>query len=247
MHKHSCGAWSQVNFWRNKKDNILLWPSSWMECKTLAGPHGYTLSAKGEVHFLHSVWKHINGSLCVVGITSGCLVRTLLWYSGEGVEKDAESRMFSISTKTVLNISSDTVWAPNVVPRAVLTDDTSLSQDPPKWGALGGLKQYLICSAANCSQRAGSRALKASCNSLLPPSKLVPWSNKSWKGFPLWVMKCQSDMRNKSASILVRVQVNCTGGKAFVKNAPPLVHLTTHFDGHGAKAVHTSWVKGRSK
>ena len=112
--------------------------------------------------------------------------------------------MLSTSIKMVLNTTPDTVWAPNVMRRAVFVDHTSLSQNPPKWVALGGLEQNRICSVASWSRRAGSRALNALWSSLLPPWKLVPWSNKSSKGFPLRAMKCQSDIKKESASILAR-------------------------------------------
>lgn len=111
--------------------------------------------------------------------------------------------MPSISIRTSLL----TICEPRVAVRAALIDLISRCQEPPKWGALGGLKQNLIWYSASWAWREGWRAWKAACNSLSPPLKLVPRSECSSAGFPRRDINLLKAIRKESVLMLDSISI----------------------------------------
>ncbi len=101
-------------------------------------------------------------------------------------------------------------------------DLISLSQEPPKCGALGGLKMNLIWCSAKWVCREGCMSLTASWSSRWPPLKLVPWSDSNSAGLPLREINRLKAIRNESVSRLVKTSM-CTA--LVVKHLNTISHL----------------------
>lgn len=98
-----------------------------------------------------------------------------------------ELRIPSTSMGTVRTTPSDTTWPCRTTWRAALTDP--ISQALQKWGACGGSKWKGLFTLFSFSWTVNLREEKASCSSLFPPLKFVPWSPISSNGFPCCKMK----------------------------------------------------------
>ncbi len=129
-----------------------------------------------------------------------------VWGSRSLMSSDVvvSGRLFKIASTshiTVERLSSSRVCCLVMISKNRFNDLISLSQTPLKWAAAGGLTVHFTpFSCKACSILCGSNDPRASLNSLLADTKLVPLSDHIPATWPLRQIKCLSALIQESVS-----------------------------------------------